>query len=470
MSVKTVDLLVIGAGPAGIAAATEAANAGLSVTVMDEQPRPGGQIYRSVETTSAKMDKILGKDFLEGRPLVESFRASSAELMPETLVWNIGSDLTIDYSTAGVAHRMQARKVVAATGALERPMPIPGWTLPGVTTAGALQILMKTSSIVKEDCVLMGAGPLIWLVAVQMIDAGVPPKAIVENLPKGRTFAALPHLPKALRASEYLFKGLGLIRRVKQAGVPIHSNASALAIEGEGAVKAVTFKTGGKSHRIEATSVALHQGVVPNQQITRLVRADHRWDDSQKCFLPVLDNTCQTSAPGVYVAGDGASINGAKCAVLQGTEVALHIAAALGKSVDTGRIQRLKAAIARETSVRPMLETLYAPAQEILEPADGTIVCRCEEVTAGAIRSTVDLGAPGPNQVKSMLRSGMGPCQGRTCGLAVAQIIAARKGETPDVTGYYRIRPPLKPIPLQELASYDPAQEEEPAEDGVAAE
>ncbi|WP_321503547.1 NAD(P)/FAD-dependent oxidoreductase [Breoghania sp.] len=469
MSVKTVDLLVIGAGPAGIAAATEAANAGLSVTVMDEQPRPGGQIYRAVETTSAKMDKILGKDFVEGRPLVESLRASNAELMPETLVWNIGSDLSIDYSTAGVAHRMKARRIVAATGALERPMPIPGWTLPGVTTAGALQILMKTSSVVKEDCVLMGAGPLIWLVAVQMIDAGCPPKAIVENLPKGRTLAALPHLPKALRASEYLFKGLKLIRRVKQAGVPIHTNASALAIEGEGSVKAVTFKSGGQSQRIEATSVALHQGVVPNQQITRLIRADHRWDASQKCFIPVLDETCQTTVQGIYIAGDGASINGAKCAALQGRMVALNIAASLGRSVDTGRIQSLKAAIARETSVRPMLETLYAPAPEILDPADGTVVCRCEEVTAGAIRATVDLGAPGPNQVKSMLRSGMGPCQGRTCGLAVAQIIAARKGETPDVTGYYRIRPPLKPIPLMELASYDPARDEEPAEGGIAA-
>jgi len=450
-TISFADLVVIGAGPAGMAAATEAAKAGLSVTLLDEAPAPGGQIYRGIETAGPRRLQILGPDYAEGRSLADSFRASGATYLPGALVWNIGTDRVIDYSHQGVSHQLRAGAIVAATGALERPMPIPGWTLPGVTTVGALQILLKGSGVVAEDAVLVGSGPLLWLLAAQMVDAGCPPRAVVENLPRGRTRAALPHLLRALRARSYLAKGLALMRKVKAAGVPIHRHATGLAVEGADAARALVFAVGGRAQRIETTSIALHQGVVPNQQVTRLMRADHLWDAGQHCFRPVLDASGQTSVPGLYVAGDGAGIGGARAAALQGRLVALSITGG-----DPARIVRLRSALARDAAIRPFLEALYAPAPEVLAPADDTIICRCEEVTAGTIRATVDLGAPGPNQVKSMLRTGMGPCQGRVCGLAVAGIIAARKGEDPQVTDYYRIRPPLKPIPLAELAGFAP--------------
>lgn len=456
--IRHVDIAVIGAGPAGMAAATEAARAGLSVTVLDEAPAPGGQIYRGIETAGPRRMQILGADYAEGRGIAQSFRASGAEYLSGALVWNIGTDRMIDYSHQGASHQLQAGAIIAATGALERPMPVPGWTLPGVTTVGALQILLKASGVVAEDAVLVGSGPLLWLLAAQMVDAGCPPRAVVENLPRGRMRAALPHMLGALRARSYLTKGLGLMRKVHRAGVPVHRHASDLAIEGGDAARALSFTTAGRAQRIETTTIALHQGVVPNQQVTRLMRADHRWDRSQHCFRPVLDENGLTSVPGLYVAGDGAGIGGAKAAALQGRLVALAIAGAAGKPVDGARMARLRAGLARDAAIRPLLETLYAPAPQILAPADATIVCRCEEVRAGTIRQTVDLGAPGPNQVKSMLRTGMGPCQGRVCGLAVAGIIAARKGEDPQVTDYYRIRPPLKPIALSELAAFAPQE------------
>ncbi len=450
---KICDIAVIGAGPAGLAAATAAAAMGYDTVLFDEQQSPGGQIYRGIDTADAARTGILGPDYSKGRAIVDAFHASKATWLNGALVWNISTDRVIDFSRVGASSQIEAKTIIIATGAIERPWPLPGWTLPGVTTVGALQILMKSSGIVQEDAILAGSGPLLWLLAAQMVDAGAPPRALIETTPKANYRAALPYLPTALRAPGYLTKGWQLIHKVRRAGVRIVGGAEDVAIEGTDAASALCFTSKGQSERIETTNVALHQGVVPNQQITRLLRCDHVWDSSQHCFRPVTDANGQSSLEGIYVAGDGAGIGGALSAAIHGEMTALVIAARDGRG-DADRMKALQSARARDAAVRPFLEALYAPAPHVTAPADETIICRCEEITAGAIRRAVDLGAPGPNQVKSFLRAGMGPCQGRVCGLAVSAIIAQRRGETPGATGYYRIRPPLKPIPLSELAAF----------------
>ena len=307
---------------------------------------------------------------------------------------------------------------------------MPGWTLPGVLTAGAVQILLKAHGLVDEEVVFAGSGPLLWLIAAQMVAAGARPRAIVETVPRSRYRAAASKLALNLTAAGYLRKGAAMMRVVKRAGVPIYRDATQLAIAGKAKTEAVTFRSGGRDHRVETGRVALHQGVVPNQQITRLLRCDHAWNESQRCFVPVLDAFGETSVANVFVAGDGGGIGGARVAALQGRLAGRRIAEKAGRVSGEGT-SKLRGDLRREASIRPFLETLYAPSPEILAPADGTMVCRCEEITAGQIREAVDLGAPGPNQVKSFLRSGMGPCQGRMCGLAVTEIIAARRGEAP---------------------------------------
>ncbi|MBZ8134506.1 NAD(P)/FAD-dependent oxidoreductase [Afifella sp. IM 167] len=451
---STYDVAIIGAGPAGMAAAIETARAGLSTIVLDEQPAPGGQIYRAIEASGPARTRILGPDYAAGRKLAEDFRASGAHYVAGATVWNIDSELSVDFSLPGGSKQIRAGSIVVATGAIERPTPMPGWTLPGVTTAGGLQILLKAQGLVGDDVVFVGSGPLFWLIAAQMVEAGVKPKAMVETVPRSRYLAALKHLPAALGAASYLRKGMAMIAAVRRAGVPIHTDAKEIRIDGSERVEGVSFTSGGREHQLATTSVALHQGVVPNQQVTRLLRCEHLWNESQHCFVPKLDEAFRTTVAGVYVAGDGAGIGGAKSAALRGRLVGLAIAEKAGKA---GPEERRKVAeeLAREAKIRPLLETLYAPSPEILSPADDTLVCRCEEVTAGAIRKAVDMGAPGPNQVKSFLRAGMGPCQGRMCGLAVTEIIAARRGEPVSAVDYYRIRPPLKPLALSELAALE---------------
>ncbi|MCT8268468.1 NAD(P)/FAD-dependent oxidoreductase [Afifella sp. JA880] len=456
------DVAIIGAGPAGIAAAVEVTKAGLSAIVLDEQPAPGGQIYRGIETSDEKRTKVLGADYAAGRDIAKAFRACSAEYLPGATVWNIDSALGIDVSLGQGSKHIQAGAIVVATGAIERPTPMPGWTLPGVTTAGALQILLKANGVVSDDVVFVGSGPLLSLIAAQMLKAGVKPRAIVETVPQSRYVAALKHLPAALGAASYLVKGMAMMLSLRRAGVPIYRDATGIRIEGNGKAEAVTFTSGGKSHRLETTSVALHQGIVPNQQVTRLLRCDHEWNKSQHCFVPKVDEYFETTMADVYVAGDGAGIGGAVAARLRGRLAGLRIAEKAGRGNAQER-RSVTDALMREAKIRPLLETLYAPSPEILAPADDTLVCRCEEVTAGDIRKAVDLGAPGPNQVKSFLRSGMGPCQGRMCGLAVSEIIASRRGEPISEIGYYRIRPPLKPLLLSELAALE-SEEAVPAD------
>lgn len=446
------DLAIVGAGPAGMAAASEARRAGLSVSLFDEQTAPGGQIWRGIEAASDKLRGYLGKDYMRGDAAVREFRTSGADYYPESLVWDLTPDRVLRVAGPRGAAQVSAKAVLLATGALERPMPLPGWTLPGVTTAGALQILLKASSIVAKGAVLAGNGPLLWLIGSQMLAAGLPPTAIVEARTPGARRAALGHVGGALANAGQLAKGLNMIRALRAAKVPLYRNASDLRIEGELGPEAVSFVAGGRRHRLSTDAVALHNGILPNQQATRLLGCEHFWDASQAAFRPVTDSWGETSRQGIFVAGDGAGIAGAQAAVLAGKLVARRIAQQHGYAMpdDTAALRR---ALDRQCAFRPFIDALYPPAMQAADPADEMILCRCEEVTAGQIRGTVARGVPGPNQTKAFLRCGMGPCQGRICGTNVTRLIARERGVSEAETGYYTIRPPLKPLPLGMLAA-----------------
>jgi len=457
------DLAIIGAGPSGMTAAHEARNLGLSVVLVDEQDAAGGQIYRNVSRVVFERPddlQIFGEDYRYGHGLVGDLQQSGVVHLTGHMVWQIGYDGTVWCSDGVQAKRIQAKAVLLATGAMERPVPVPGWTLPGVMTAGAAQILMKSASMVPEGpVVLAGSGPLLLLVADQLIRSGAEIAAIAETTSLHHYFAALPMLPKALSAADYLKKGLQMRRRIKASGVPIIHAISGLRINGNERASGISFNAGGRAQTIAAATVLLHQGVVPNTQASRQLRLDHDWHDTQHYWYPKTDQFGATSMANIFVAGDGAGISGARAAEVSGRLSALQIACQLGVINTTQRDLKARPLIAekrRHEAIRPLLDALFPPPAEILNPPDDeTIVCRCEEVTAGDIRKAVTLGAPGPNQLKAFLRAGMGPCQGRMCGLTVTEILAAGHGKSPGEIGAYRIRPPLKPLSLAELADMD---------------
>lgn len=445
--VLTPDLAIVGAGPAGLGAAIAAREAGIDTVVVDDQSAPGGQIWRGVEDAGVQRRLLLGPDYARGADVVARFRDSGAAYYPLTTVWNVGmAPPTLDCASAAGGFEVRPKHLILATGALERAVPIPGWTLPGVTTAGALQILLKTSGLVADGAVLAGSGPLLWLLAAQMIDAGTPPAALVETVSPVRYLAATPLLPAALRAPAPLAKGARLIAKVLRHGVPCYRGARDLALAGETSVERIRFRDWrGRTRSLETGHVALHQGVVPNPQTTRLLRVPHDWCERQASFVPRRD-AALAIAPSIHLAGDGARIGGADVAYLEGRRAALAIAGR-GDNADCAR------ALREAEASRPFLDRLYAPTTDVRRPADPVIVCRCERVTAGALRRAGREGAVGPNQAKFFLRAGMGPCQGRVCGLAASELVAEGGRINPSDAGYYHIRPPLKPLPLSLIAS-----------------
>lgn len=452
------EVCVIGGGPAGMTAAARCAEGGASVCLIDEQPALGGQIYRAIQENGHPAAAILGPDYLRGAEVLKRVNAAKIAHIKGATLWRIDKDKRIYWSRDGKAAWCEAKQIIIATGALERPFPFPGWTLPGVMTAGACQIMLKTAGVVPEQAVMVGTGPLLYLLAGQLIDAGFAPKAIVDTQQPANYVAATKFLTHAWQGKHYLAKGLKLMAKIRRAGVKHYTRATEIEAVGEGAVQALQFKVGNQPQRIDTQTVLAHIGVIPNVQLTRAMGLSHHWDAAQVCWRPTLDAHYQTAMDGVAVAGDSGGIGGAMVAELQGELSALQALKNLGLTfagID-GDIATLRQRIRAELAVRPFLDALYPPPSAALSPSDRTIVCRCEEVTAGEVRKHAKAGANGINQIKTFTRCGMGPCQGRYCGQTVAQLISEVSGEPMEKVGYYRIRNPIKPLKLGELASLTP--------------
>lgn len=455
------DLLIIGAGPAGLAAAIEAAKHKISVLVLDEQSEAGGQIYRSIRTTQSLRPEtyaLLGPDYQHGENLEKTFREAGIEFLAGASVWQVEQDRALHFLRNGISQKVCYRRLLVATGALERPVPIPGWTLPGVMGAAAADVLLKSSGAVPSGkVVLAGSGPLLWLAASRLVSAEVEILAVLESTKYAYYLQALPYLPQALRAAEYLLKGLRLKRQIRRAGIPVFDGIRQLRAEGAQKLEAVHFDHRGQSKIFEVETLLIHEGIVPNTQLTRLLGCEHRWYERQRYWHPLLDEWGNSSVDGVAVAGDGGIVAGALIAEASGHLSALEAAFQLGAISKDHRDKAAKTyrkIIRHHQAVRPFLEQLFPPNPEILvPPEENTLVCRCEEVTAGQIIKAVELGAHDLSQLKAFTRCGMGPCQGRMCTLTVAEIAAKTQGKSPKEVGSFRGRPPLKPITLGQLAN-----------------
>lgn len=459
------DVVVIGAGPGGLSAATELARAGVQVRLIDEQPYAGGQVYRASERVARSAEtlrKWLGADYAQGLDLIKSARREKdIEWLPGTSVWDINCQdgaIELGLDTGNTSSLLKARHVVLATGAMERPTPFAGWQLPGVMSIGAAQTLFKDSGLLPVDGVVMaGGGPLLYLFANQLLNAGVAIHAILDTARKWPPADAWwPMIGAALGNLPQLTKGLEWRSNIARSGVQHNFAVERIEARGNDSLKAVRFWQNGRVKELIASVLLVHDGVVPNTHLTRAANCDHEWDAPQQCWRPRLNDEGRTSQSRLWVVGDGAGIMGAEAAALQGQAIGRRVASELGakqpgtpKAMATAGEKRL----VRLKRLRRFLDQIYPPADAFSTLQDDTTVCRCEAVSAGEIRGLAKLGCTGPNQARSFTRAGMGPCMGRQCGLSVSRLLAEETGKSMQEVGAFSVRAPVKPITLAQLAS-----------------
>ncbi len=458
------EVVVIGAGPAGMAAATTLADSGVETLVVDEQAAAGGQIYRAVERVGTHRPEdfvYLGEDYRAGLALVESFHASGAQFSPLTSVWDLSSGPQgprLSISRNGEVQTLEPAQVVIATGAMERPAPFPGWTLPGVMGVGAAQILLKESGLIGEGrIVIAGTGPLVYLFAYQMVAAGAPPVLLLDSGPRGIDPGTLAALFTALPGGMADFaRGLGWMHRIARAGVRRLGPITALRARGGERLEAIEYQYGGVRREEPADLLLVHDGVIPNAHLAMAAGCRHLWNPAQQCWAPQLSARGESTRQGISIIGDAGGIGGAKVALYAGALNGARVANRLGRLTDA-ELQRREDATGRALAplarMRGFLDVKYpATAMFQLPAEEETLVCRCEEVTAGQIREVAAMGCVGPNQGKAFTRCGMGPCMGRLCGNTVSRIIADYHRLPMEEIGHYRIRPPVRPITVGQLA------------------
>ncbi len=460
---RSFDLAVIGAGPAGMAAATSAAEAGLRTLVIDEAPRPGGQVYRA--PPAEFLPQGTDADRRIGDELRTALAESGAELALDHRLWWIGEGFELAAVGPGGPHRFSARALLVATGTTERILPFPGWTTPGVIGLAAATILLKADGVVPgERVVVAGAGPLLPLVAAKAVAAGASVAAIVD-LARPSDWASA--VIRGRSRPDLLARGAGWLRRLAMARVPwwsaravvnVSTTAEGLSIDTL-AVNADGEPQPGTRRKIGADALCIGHGLVPSTEVTRLLGAAHVFRPEVGGWVADVDELGRTNVPHLYVAGDAAGVEGAAAAPLAGRLAALAAVHDLGRLDATHLARRSDPFVARRRGVARFGKAMAGLARlrsGLLDAATpDTIICRCEDVTRAEIDGAIDTGARDVNQLKAWTRCGMGPCQGRMCGEAVGELVGAQVGGRAQA-GLWTGRAPLRPVPLEDLVGgYD---------------
>ncbi|MFO1425698.1 MAG: FAD/NAD(P)-binding oxidoreductase [Steroidobacteraceae bacterium] len=446
-------VIVVGTGPAGVRAAETLVRAGLRPIVLDEGRSDGGRIYlRQPAQFTRTYEQLYGTEAGAARALHASFESlrGAIDFRPETLAWNL-VERRLYAHRAGRSETLPFDALIVCAGATDRLLPLPGWELPGVYSLGGAQIALKSQACaIGRRVALVGTGPLLYLLASQYVQAGAGLAAVLDTSRWSQRIGALGAL---LAGRGTLLKGAGLEFALRRAGVRVQRGVQQIEICGDptGGVAGLAWRDArGTARRIECDAVALGFHLRPETQLADLARCEFAFDAATQLWLPRIDAEGRSSVAGIYLAGDGARVRGARAAELSGALAAAAALADLGLSPapmpraamlgELRRLERFAAGLAR---------AFPFPAQLAAGADDATVVCRCEVITAGELRSAcTEGGAREPNRAKAFTRVGMGRCQGRYCGDASAAIVAAATGSSREAVGRLRSQAPVKPIPI----------------------
>jgi hydrogen cyanide synthase HcnB len=453
--------VIVGAGPAGVRAAEALVAHGVRPTVIDEASRAGGQIYRRPPASLAERSAqaLYGFESRRADAVHAAFDAMREHIdyRPDSLVWNAhGGRLDVLHGPTRSTASVPYGQLIVATGATDRVLPVPGWTLPGVYTLGGAQVALKFQGCaIGQRVVFMGTGPLLYLVAYQYAKAGAKVVAVLDTARLADQLAATPAM---LRQPAVFAKGVYYVAWLRAHGVALHSGVRPLRVLGdakESRVAGVTWHDGHEERTLACDAVGFGYALRSETQLADLLGCRFEFAPLHRAHLPVRDAAGRSSVEGVYLAGDGAGIMGADAAEWAGERAALALLADRGVAVDASRAAALERKLHKLSAFRKGLERAFpVPNDWAAHAPDELVVCRCENITAGTLRQSVaDNGADEMNRLKALSRVGMGRCQGRMCGVAAAEILAHATGLPLQQVGRLRGQAPIKPIPIHLAAT-----------------
>ncbi len=467
---KEPDFVIIGGGPGGVAAAIEAAQAGANVTLLDENERLGGQVFRQFEKGfKVTHPDLLGPDYQDGQKLFNQFSLIQDKIryLNNALVWGIFKDRTIALARNGTSSSLSFKHLLVATGAYDRPVPFRGWTLPGVFTAGGAQKLVKSERVLPgENILLAGTGPLQLVLADQILKAGGKIEAILEAANVGKNW--LQGLMGIWGNWDFLTEGMRYLRRIQKAGVPLLRNHMILEARGDGHVEEAVIAKVDKNwrprrntaRRVKVDTICLGYGLVSSTELTMLAECEHTYDLRLGGTIPVRKANMETSVAGIYAVGDGAGVAGRKVAIEEGAIAGISVASVLGylsRAVAAERIKPHQNRLSKINRFRKILDDISLPRKGLYELAtDDTVICRCEEVTLKQLKAALVDNTIQIKDFKRMTRMGMGSCEGRMCGPSTIEMMRHRLNASAEDVGCLTPRPSIKPVALGVLAAEKP--------------
>jgi NADPH-dependent 2,4-dienoyl-CoA reductase/sulfur reductase-like enzyme len=458
-------VVVVGGGPAGLAAAATAAETGADVLLIDDRVSLGGQYYKQPASSFVLEPAALDRQYAAGRALIDRVRAAGVRVHSGMRVWGADGPRRLYATRDSERFEVRAERLILATGAYERAVPFPGWTLPGVMTSGAGQSLLRGYQVAPGRRVLVaGNGPLNVQLAAELVKAGGTVAGLVELARMFGPARAIEAVRMAASAPSLTRDGLGYLARLQRARVPILTGRAVVRVEGDGrAERAVVARLDpaglpvpGTEITLDVDAVCLGYGFMPGNELARLLGLRHSIDPRTGGYVVERSPAGQTGLAGVWAIGDGAEVRGAKVAESTGMLAGAAAAASLGRPVrDLAAISRRQHR--QERFQRALWQAYRAPALFGQLASPETVVCRCENVRLATIEAAVrEVRSTGA--VKRLTRAGMGQCQGRFCGFVVTELVRAATGVAVNARSGFAPQPPLRPTPLWVLAAPDPQQ------------
>ncbi len=458
------NIVIIGGGPAGIAAAIEVVRGGAYCTLIDEAPQIGGQVYRQTSKHFQVSEKPLTPEQLRGKNLLAEFNevADHIEVLSSTSVLGIWKSHEILWASEGTSGIIHADQLIIAAGAYERPVPFPGWTLPGVMTVGGVKSFIKTMYVKPgQRAIVSGTGPLIISTATRLHEIGVEVLAVLEA---GNPPWSSPLFSEEWSDVDFARNIVEDLDELKRNNIPLLFNHVVCEAHGKNEVSSVTYSPvdghdwkplKDQATTVDADLMIVGFGFVPNSELTQLAGCRHEFYQGIGWFV-WKEELMQTSIPWILSVGDSSQISGAILAEEEGRIAGVKATESLGFVSAQEAKKRYEKPLRRIRAFEMFRNTINEASAfrkglfELIRPE--TLVCRCEEVALSEVKDAIDHGVGDLQSLKLFTRLGMGPCQGCNCAPSMGEYLHHTLGLTPKEVGRINPRPPVKPVTLGVLA------------------